>query len=267
MPTLLEMQSAIGRTLRTGEPCELRQYVAADGVEPEARLSVYRNTFLGTLTTALRLAFPAVHRLVGGEFFEAAAQIYIEGQPARSANLNEYGEDFPVFLETLPSAATRSYLADVARLDWAVNCALHAPDVNALDPSTLTELEQDRWELLKFTAHPSVGFVHSAYPIDHIWRGVLFPGAVALDSIDLASGAVWLVIQRVDGETRVDRMGESAWKFAQMLCVSQPLGLAMEGISGQEAAAMLGEHLAAGRFVGFRIEPPASSPPEMDKPE
>jgi Putative DNA-binding domain len=37
----------------------------ANGVGGAARLNIYRNTFIGNLTTALRLVYPAIHRLVG----------------------------------------------------------------------------------------------------------------------------------------------------------------------------------------------------------
>jgi len=57
--------------------------VLADGLPPEARLGIYRNNFTGTLTAALKLCYPAVHRLVGAEFFEGAARIFIRWSPSR----------------------------------------------------------------------------------------------------------------------------------------------------------------------------------------
>jgi hypothetical protein len=36
----------------------------------------------------LRLSFPAVHRLVGANFFEGAAQIFARDQAPRCAELN-----------------------------------------------------------------------------------------------------------------------------------------------------------------------------------
>jgi len=95
MPTLLELQRAVYRGLVAGEDGPCAAHVVADGIAGQARLSVYRNTFLGNLTTALRLAYPAIHRLVGGPFFESAARLFIEAQPPQSAWLDEYGAGFP----------------------------------------------------------------------------------------------------------------------------------------------------------------------------
>ena len=78
-----------------GEDGPCAAHVVADGIAGQARLSVYRNTFIGNLTTALRLAYPAIHRLVGGPFFESAARLFIEAQPPQSAWLDEYGAGFP----------------------------------------------------------------------------------------------------------------------------------------------------------------------------
>ena len=70
MPTLLEVQCAMRRSLVEHHDREAAAYVLSDGLAPAARLNVYRNTSIGALTSALRLSYPAVHRLVGAAFFE-----------------------------------------------------------------------------------------------------------------------------------------------------------------------------------------------------
>src|SRR5437870_1977433 len=87
--------------------------VRTDGVAAADRLSIYRDTFYGTLTRALRLSFPAIHRLVGVEFFDAVALEFIKAKPPRSAYLDDYGSDFPDFLARFPGAMSVPYLFDV----------------------------------------------------------------------------------------------------------------------------------------------------------
>src|SRR5260370_23822662 len=108
-----------------GDEGDAAAYVRVGGVSAADRLSIYRNTLYGTLTNALRLSYPAVHRLVGAEFFEASAQKFIEDEPPRGAYLDDYGAGFPDFLARFPAAASVPYLPDVARLEWAVSRALH----------------------------------------------------------------------------------------------------------------------------------------------
>ena len=130
VPTLLEIQRAMRRSLVQGDSTAVSAMLAAQ-ISPD-RLDIYRNTFLLTLTRALRLCFPVVQKLVGEEFFEGAAQIFVAEHPPRSAWLDQYGSAFPDFLHAFSPAESVPYLSDVARLEWAVSGALHAPDQEAL---------------------------------------------------------------------------------------------------------------------------------------
>ena len=80
--------------------------IVGDGFAAEQRLAIYRNTFVGSLTKALCLTYPAVDRLVGSAFFAAAAQAFMHERPPRSAWLDDYGADFPEFLGSFAPAAS-----------------------------------------------------------------------------------------------------------------------------------------------------------------
>ena len=121
MPSLLELQHAMRRSLLQEAGGGVDDSIVGAGLAPAQRLNIHRNTMLGTLANALRVSFPAVHRLVGADFFEGAAQIFAREQPPRSADLDAYGAEFPGFLQRFGPASTLAYLADVARLEWAVN--------------------------------------------------------------------------------------------------------------------------------------------------
>lgn len=228
-------------------------YIVGAGLAPRQRLNVYRNTIAGTLTNALRLSFPAVHALVGAAFFEGAAQIFAHAHPPRCADLNAYGAGFPDFLQRFQPAATLAYLADVARLEWAVNRALHAPEVPALDASTLAAVAPSDHERVCFVAHPSITMLRSSFPVDTIWRAVLQHDEAALAAIDLGSGPVCLIVQRLGDAVEVERLHERAWRFATALLGGQALRAALDVAQGDDGPALLAEHLLAGRCVAFRI--------------
>jgi Putative DNA-binding domain len=258
-PMLLELQRALRASLIERDDRDASAYVVPDGLTPGQRLAVYRNTFVGALTNTLRLAFPAVHRLVGTEFFEGAARTFIEERPPRSACLNDYGTDFPEFLADFPPAAFLAYLAEVARLEWAVNRALHAPDAERLDPARLAELNDDERARVRFLLHPSLDLLRAKYPVDTIWRAVLERDDAALAALDLASGRVWLLIERQPTGVGITRMSESAWRFTADLCAGRALYEALAEVGDAEAPALLANHLATGRFIEFRITAPAET--------
>jgi hypothetical protein len=254
MPTLLELQRAVYRGLVTGADGPCTAHIVADGIAGGARLNVYRNTFLGNLTNALRLVYPAVHRLVGAPFFDSAARIFIEAEPPSSAWLDEYGGLFPEFLAGFAPAAALPYLPEVARLERAVNRALHAADAAPLDLARLAALPPAAPALVAFVPHPAISLVAAQHPADAIWRAVLEADDAAMAAIDLAAGPVWLLVERTASGIEVARLAEPDWRFLAKLCAVRPLGEAIEAVPEIDAASRLAVHLAAGRFVAFAAD-------------
>jgi uncharacterized protein len=259
-PRLLEPQRAAAAG--TAPSCALAE-VPGLSAEMASRLSIYRNTCRSVLVHALQLSFPAVQRLVGNDFFEATAEHFIDGAPRgipRSAWLNEYGAAFPQFLESFAPAAKVPYLADVARLEWAVNGALHAPDAKRLDPARLADLigiragrRLERRDV-RLVPHPTLTLLALGFPADTIWQAVLEGDDEALARLDLAEGPVWLLIERDATGARVRRLSQTAWRFTARVCAGNPLHATLAREAGdaelaERAAMLLAEHLAAGRFT------------------
>ena len=159
-----------------------------------------------------------------------AARIFIEKEPPRGANLDEYGVGFPEFLARLPPAPSLTYLLEVARLERAVSGALHAPDVEALDPSCLLTVDPGHHGRIVFVPHPSVGLVQADYPVDAIWRAVLAEDEAAMAAIDLSSGPVWLLVQRPETGVDVVRINDKEAICPRSLRRSTVAGSARPGV-------------------------------------
>lgn len=135
------------------------------------------------------LSFPAVHRLVGAEFFEGAARIFVQRHPPEYAYLDLYGAKFPEFLKGLDSVKSSPYLPEVAGLEWAVARALHAPDMKPLAIDRLASVPLSDHGSVCFVPHPSISLIHAVYPVDAIWRAVLAQDDAALAQVDLNAGS------------------------------------------------------------------------------
>jgi hypothetical protein len=251
MPTLLEVQRAMRASL-VDRSDDAAAAVLAEGVGAD-RLNIYRNTVLIGLTKALRLCFLAVERLVGADFFEGAAGLFIPQHPPRAAWLDRYGADFPDFLQHFAPAATLAYLGDVARLEWAVNLALHAKDAAPLDLARLTALAPEHQASVAFVPHPSVSLVRLDHPADDIWRAVLDGGDAALAAINADAGPAHLLVERGADGVQVLRLTEPAWRFARDLVAGETIEAACAAADGVDVQALLAEHLADGRFVDFHV--------------
>ena len=250
-PSLRELQQSLARCMRGGDTAEVPACIIGGELPPPERLGIYRNTFLMTAGRALRLTFPAVHRLVGSEFFEGAAQIFAAESPPERADLNAYGEAFPRFLERFAPAATLRYLPDVARLDWAVSRALHANDSPSLDPVELTGLGAGDQTEIRFAGHPSISTLESSFPVDAIWRSVLEQDEQGMATVDLSSGPVHLLVERVGDHGEVSRQDAADWHLSASLFRGMPLGLALERHGDADVPAVLAAHLLAGRFISY----------------
>ena len=123
----------------TGSPSSLAQFqdafaaalAAGDGAEAQAAgadlrvaqliaqpaFAVYRNTVMKGCVDALQANFPAVSRLVGDEWFRAAAVVFARVEPPRQPSLVDYGAGFADFLSGFAPACELPYLSAVARLD------------------------------------------------------------------------------------------------------------------------------------------------------
>ena len=229
--------------------------IVADGLAAAPRLAIYRNTFDCTIANALRISYPAVLKLVGAEFFEGAARLFAHERPPHAASLDLYGADFADFLAMFAPAASLQYLPDVARLEWAVNNALHAPDSEALDVCRVAAIDDRLHERIRFVVDPSVSLLRADHPADVIWRAVLAGDDAALAAVALEDGPVRLMVQRVTNSVEIIRVDESTFRVTAALVAGHTLGVALASTGDSTAAAVLADHLAAGRFVGFELSP------------
>jgi hypothetical protein len=258
MPTLLELQEAMRNSLIAREDGAAAAMLAT-AYGPE-RLNIYRNTFITGVTNALRLTYPAIHRLVGDDFFAAAAATFIAGHPPQAAYLDRYGSEFPEFLQQFPPATALIYLGDVARLEWTVSQAIHARDCVPLALSALTQLTPGEEADVRFVPHPSVSLLRVSYPADDIWRAVLARDDAALAALAIEAQDIYLLVQRFAAGVEVIRLDAAEWRFLAALCAGEPLQAALDGATGLDASALLAAHLAADRFVGFTLAPPRTHP-------
>lgn len=156
-----------------------RALLATDAGSDDPRLAdltsqpgfaVYRNTVMKGCIDALAANYPAVTRLVGDEWFRAAAAVFTRATLPSHPTLLDYGEDFPDFLAGFPPAFELPYLAGVARLDRLWSRAHVAADAPLLDPARLAALAPREMAPLRMRLHPAARWQwFDEAPIYSIW--------------------------------------------------------------------------------------------------
>ena len=227
MPTLGELQSLFRGAMFGAEMPQLVGAIAGDGLAPAARLQIYRHHVLTSLTEALQATFPVVCRLVDERFFGYAADTYMRQHPPEAPCLFEYGAHFPAFLVTFPPCRALVYLADVARLEWALNVALHAEECVPIDAEALRHIPGDKVACLTFQFHPSITLLRSPWPIDQIWRANQADSDVTA-AVDLREGGVCLEIRRWADEVGFRKLTSPVYAFRIALATGHRLGTAVE---------------------------------------
>ncbi|MEQ8380243.1 HvfC/BufC N-terminal domain-containing protein [Parvibaculum sp.] len=166
---LARFQAGFAGALREGthEPAGLRALPRTPGTAK--RFDVYRNNVHASLIDALAAAFPVVERLVGRDFFRAAARVHLEEGFPRRGTLIGYGEGFPDFLERFPPAQGLAYLGDVARLELLWLEAYHAAEAEPVAPSSFAA-HGAALTTMKPVLHPSFRLFSSRFPVAEIWR-------------------------------------------------------------------------------------------------
>jgi hypothetical protein len=159
------------------------------------RFDIHRRHFIQSLTAALENTFPATVNLVDSRFFGFAADAFIRAHPPTEPCLFEYGVELPGFLDSFPACASLPYLADVARLEWAMHSVFHAE-----------------------TDHEGLGFAaklfSSPWPVDAIWRLAMGRSEAP---VDINSGCAWVLIYRKAMEVKFESLSHASFVFHSII--------------------------------------------------
>jgi hypothetical protein len=229
--------------------------VGPDGEPGVRRFAVYRNNVVVGLTNTLKDAFPAVHHIVGADFFRAIARAYVMIQPPHSPILLNYGAGFPDFIRQFEPAAVLPYLADVARIERAWTEAYHAPEASPIDPSAFSGISCDQLPAIRLALHPSLRLIRSRFPALTIWQMNVAGGVPAL--VDFNAGGEDVLIVRPMADVEARSIPQGSLEFIQALMDGRSVLAALEAalITNPrfDLSANLSDLMRAGALVGYHL--------------
>lgn len=212
--------------------------------------SVYRNTVMKGCIDALQANYPSVARLVGEEWFRAAAALFVRSHLPGDARMLFYGEQFADFLERFEPAAVLPYLPDVARLDRLWTEAHAADDQLPLDPAAISGFMPEQLACIVLYPHPAARWAWFAdQPIYTIWSSNR--EARGGDSEIEWRGEGALLVRR-DGVVSWNALDAAGCAFLDACKAGRPLGDAAANALGvnhdTDLASLLSTLLNAGAF-------------------
>ena len=127
-------------------------------------LQAYQSHGLALAERALGAAYPVVAQLVGEENFAALAQHFWRAHPPTCGDMAQWGDGLANFLAAAPQLAGEPFLADVARIEWALHRAAFAAD-SSVDLASFGLLSAEPPATPTLQLGPGVWLLDSAFPV------------------------------------------------------------------------------------------------------
>jgi len=225
-------------------------------------LESYRITAGEDVVLAVGAAVGLVRAVAGEEAFREMAWAYQRAQPSRSGNLYFAGARLADYLDQHLQGTPDQHLIDVARLEWACQECLVAPDeAEGLDLPALATVPAHQQPALRFRLHPTVRLVATAFPVYAAWQA-LQAGGGAAPVAPAGPGAEQLLVQRQAGGLWVQRLTAPEFQWLTALEAGAPLEqlVALESAADPASdARWLARWAARGVIHSFLRATPADS--------
>lgn len=256
MPSLRDLQAGFAAALFDPGAGRGAPGIRADGISPALRLAFYRTNVLENYRKALAATYPVIERLVGRGCFLHLAGEYARRHASRSGDVGMHGEHFADFLERHALARDLPYLADMARLEWAIEESFYEADRGPLPLERLESVPQEHVAALRFHLAPSCRMLRSIYPVHRIWE-ISQPQHVGDERVDLASGGVELLVRREGYAVAVDTLPAGAFAMLDALRagygLSEAFAYAVALDESFDPGGFLQQHIASGVLCDFTL--------------
>lgn len=127
-------------------------------------LQAYQSHGLALAARALGAAYPVIAELMGEENFAALTPHFWRAHPPPTGDMGCWGDGLADFLAAAPQLVDEPFLADVARVEWALHRASSATDASP-DLASLALLSAEAPATPSLTLSPGVWLLACAYPV------------------------------------------------------------------------------------------------------
>ena len=136
-----------------------------DTIETPARgLKAYKSNAHALAERVLQADYPVLTQLLGASNMAALARVFWHAQPPLRGDLTQWGGELPEFVRASEPLADEPYLADVARVEWALHLGASAAD-DVAEHASLTLLTQLDPDDVQLVLAPGCAVVASPWPV------------------------------------------------------------------------------------------------------
>ena len=212
-------------------PDGLKPFIANNAYPTSGRgLNCYQSNAHAVAERALSAAYPVVTAILSTESMAQLARALWHTHPPTRGDLAQWGDTLASFMANSPQLADLPWLADVARVEWALHHADGAPDAEADLRSLALLTEQDPDNLVLRLA-PGLRVLTSPFEVLPVLAAHRMPSGLAQTAAIEALGDNWcprqtehLMVWRVGHQTpHLRAASEAEARFLSALLSGQAL--------------------------------------------
>lgn len=255
---LAVQQQALLRALglpRPGDALAAVQGVLVRDALHERGLRAYRSNGRALAQRALAAAYPVVAQLLGDENFGPVARQLWQDHPPVRGDLAQWGAALPGWIARQPQLhAAEPYLADVARLEWALHQAASAADA-AIDAASFGLLQAHDPAHLSLRCAPGSAVIAAPWPI----ASIVLAHTQGQPSIEAAGDrlraglAETALVWRQGLQPRLRTLAADEAALLVALLAGRPLAAALDAAPGLDFAPWLAAAVQQGLVTGAAL--------------
>ncbi|VAW73461.1 hypothetical protein MNBD_GAMMA12-3373 [hydrothermal vent metagenome] len=205
------------------------------------QLEIYRQSILQSLISSLRSTYPVCKTLLGDTQFDQIATAYISTHHSVNPNLNNYGDEFSVFIQQNIAVRHLPFLADLAHFEYVWLQAYYSTDQAVV--SILEQIEQvpesDQVNIV-FYLSSSTCLLQSHYPIFDIWQShqILDQEAqnkstkkMTIDDINYSTEIHYWILDRLGNKVRIHNLSQLEFKFFDLIRNEKTLSTIVDSLT------------------------------------
>lgn len=162
---LARQQTALLNALFSCSTGDAINFLADYACNSSARgLKAYQANGHAVAERAVQAAYPVLTQLLGDESLNALARAFWHAHPPERGDVAQWGAALADFVQTSAQLAQEPYLADVARVEWALHLSASAAD-QSLDAASFAQLTLHDASQLQLRLAPGCCVITSVWPV------------------------------------------------------------------------------------------------------
>ncbi len=218
----------------------------------DVRLAIYKDAYVLRLQEVLEDDFDMTSQLC--DDWDAVSRAYIDAHPSTSFSVQDFGAEFPQFLQENLALSQAGILVDMATFEWAMVQSFLAKDQLLLSMEHLQQLNETTWPAAKFCFAEHVHVLAHHWPVGTMWQGEQGERGALQHTLVWRQNMETYFQALTKTEAQLLPLFQQALPFAALCAQAEAcLGL-NEGETIQAVAAFIQTHLPRGLFAAYHSQ-------------